>query len=73
MATIIPFDAHHARRGQFSRSNTTRRSTRRHNRKLSIWEKLLRFYKKNSINIACGSLMFTNAYNHRLYCALNEG
>jgi hypothetical protein len=63
MATIIPFDANHK----------CRKVTHRPSRKLSIFERIAKLYKENSTNIICGSLMYTNAYNHSLYCTLYEG
>jgi hypothetical protein len=63
MAKIIPFDA----------NRKCSKATRRSSRKLSIVERIVNLYKNNSTNIVCGSLMYNNAYNHRLYCALYEG
>jgi hypothetical protein len=78
MGIIIPFDANRARCGHSMHNNVSRRrASRKHNRKsnhrTSIFTKLFNFYKNHSVNVICGSLMFTNAYNDKLYCALSEG
>jgi hypothetical protein len=78
MGKIIPFDANRARCGHafhnnVSRKRSNRKRTRRPSHRTSIFTKLFNFYKNHSTNVICGSLMFTNAYNDKLYCALSEG